>query len=239
MRSRLSVHTAHGPIHGVLDHPPNARGLVVLARAGRYLDAAEESTEQALVAAFLQASLAAFTIDLLTHQEDRFPDAHNNVPVLSRRLLDCLALAKRQLANEALIETADFASKLLTELQTELRTELPIGLCGAGPTSPVVVRVAALRDHDISAAVCRGGLIDLAGTLYLRSLQAPLLLLVDAADPHLLANSRRALQEVSCPCELKSVASASGLEPMVHDAARWFTQHFPNTGVHSTVLGET
>ena len=66
---------------------------------------------------------------------------------------------------------------LLGELQT-----LPIGLYAANATSPVAVRVAAQRDHDIAAIVCRGGLIDLAGMLYLRSLESPLLMLVEETD---------------------------------------------------------
>jgi hypothetical protein len=84
-------------------------------------------------------------------------------------------------------------------------TTLPIGLCGSGPTSPVVVRIAALRDNDIAAVVCRSGLIDLAGTLYLHSLAAPILMLVGANDEHLVASNRRALKEASCHKEMKLI----------------------------------
>lgn len=65
---------------------------------------------------------------------------------------------------------------------------------------------ALQRDHDIAAIVCRGGLIDLAGILYLRSLASPLLLLHEQSDVQHIASNRRALQEVRCPCGLRIIA---------------------------------
>lgn len=216
MNTQISIHTEHGPLHGQLLLPEDARGLVVLAHAESGHDALHKPNDAALAEAFHRAGLATLNIDLLTHQEYRFPDAENNVPLLSRRLLECLTLAKRQVA-----ETLSDA------------VSLPIGLCGAGHSSPVVVRVAALRDHDISAVVCRGGLIDLAGTLYLRSLEAPLLMLVGSHDRHQVDSSRRALQEVTCRRELKVIpdsgsdfASLPAFQAMAHAAAQWFELHF-------------
>lgn len=215
MNSQVSIHTEHGPIYGQLLLPENARGLVVLAHAESGHDALHKSNDTALANAFHRAGFASLTIDLLSHQEDRFPDAASNVPVLSRRLLECLTLAKRQIAEK------------LTDVFS-----LPIGLCGSGHSSPVVVRVAALRDHDIAAVVCRGGLIDLAGTLYLRSLEAPLLMLVGTHDQHQVDSSRRALQEVTCRHELKVIpdsgsdfASVPAFQAMAHAAAQWFELH--------------
>lgn len=202
----ISIHTEHGSLHGLLALPADARGLVVLAHAG----ALPECHDDALAAALREAGMATLVIDLLTHQEERFADVHNNVPLLAKRLLDCLALIKRQMQNGEL-------------------PLLPIGLCGADSTSPVAIRVAALRDHDIAAVVCRGGLIDLAGMLYLRSLESPLLVLVDDADQRVVASNRRALQEVGSRKELTLVPrSAHDLCAATADSAlRWFASHFP------------
>jgi len=116
---------------------------------------------------------------------------------------------------------------LLGELPT-----LPIGLCAAGDCSPVALRVAALRDHDIFAIVCRGGLIDLAGMLYLRSLSAPLLVLVGEDDERVTASNRRALHQLSCHHELKllppvSPDPAAALGAVARETALWFVQHRP------------
>ena len=97
----------------------------------------------------------------------------------------------------------------------------------------MVVRVASLRDHDIAAIVCRGGLIDLAGVLYLRSLASPLLLLVEETDELHAASNRRALAEVTCPKELRLIpvigvdyAISRGFEQHVREATVWFKQYF-------------
>ena len=210
MNSQISIPTEHGPLYGQLLLPPSARGLVLLARAG----SGPEFTDAALAVILHRVGLASLAIDLLTHQENRFPDAQHNVSLHAKRLLDCLMFAKRQALNEAL-------------------ASLPIGLYGSGSTSPVVVRIAALRDNDISAVVCRGGLIDQAGILYLRSLAAPLLVLVEANDEALIASTRRALQEISCRKELKPVAdsgkdlaTSDAFAVVAHETAQWFAQQW-------------
>jgi len=206
----LAVHTEHGYLHGQLALPADAAGLVVLAQTGSRPAAHDE----ALAAVLRQSGLATFTIDLLAQQEEHFPDAQTNVPLLTKRLLECLGLIKRQMLNEEI-------------------PAMRIGLCASGHGSPVVVRAAALRDHDIAAVVCRGGLIDLAGMLYLRSLESPLLLCVGETDAHLISNSRRALQEISCgkaleiiPASDSEFASATAFETMAQRTGSWFITHF-------------
>lgn len=207
----ISIHTEHGPLHGRLAVPPDACGLVVLAHAGRRPDAHDD----ALAASLRQAGVATLVIDLMTHQEEHFADVHNNVPLLAKRLLDCLTLIKRQMQNGEL-------------------PALPIGLCAADTTSPVAIRVAALRDHDIAAVVCRGGLIDLAGMLYLRSLESPLLVLVGEGDQRIVASNRRALNEVACRKELTLIPGSTGdifveaaFDTAADSATHWFVDHFP------------
>ena len=206
----VSVASEHGLLHGQLDFLPGAAGLVVLADAAEALDA----RENLLAGVFRRAGLSTLTIDLLSRREERYADVHNNVPLLAKRLLEFLGLLKHR-----------------TELG-ELESQ-PIGLYAANATSPVVVRVAALRDHDIAAIVCRGGLIDLAGMLYLHSLVSPLLLLVEEGDEQHYASGSRAMRELRCAHELKRVpeigvdsASSAGLARVADEAARWFLTYF-------------
>ena len=206
----VSLASEHGLLHGQLDFLPGATGLVVLADAAEALDA----RENLLAGVFRRAGLSTLTVDLLSRREERYADVHNNVPLLAKRLLEFLGLLKHR-----------------TELG-ELESQ-PIGLYAANATSPVVVRVAALRDHDIAAIVCRGGLIDLAGMLYLHSLVSPLLLLVDEGDEQHYASGSRAMRELRCAHELKRVpeigvdsASSAGLARVADEAARWFLTYF-------------
>lgn len=207
--TQISIHTGHGLLHALLTERADACGLVVLAHAGTLPDAHDD----ALADALRDAGMSTLVIDLLTHREERFADAHNNVPLLAKRLLECLTLIKRQMLNEEL-------------------PPLPIALCAAGAVSPVVIRVAGLRDHDIAAVACRGGLIDLAGMLYLRALKAPLLVLLGEKDGALLASNRRALDEVACTKRLEIVAasdssfdSTSAGATVSGKVTDWFAEH--------------
>ena len=206
----LTVPSEHGPLHGQLELLNKSCGLVVLAHAATTLD----DREEIVAAVFREAGLSTLNVDLLSRQEERFVDARHNVPLLAKRLLDFLAPIKNRM--------------LLGEIASQ-----PLGLQAANATSPVAVRVAALRDHDIAAVACRDGLIDLAGVLYLRSLESPLLLLVEASDEQHLASSSRALQEVHCPHELALIpeigidfATSTGFQLAAAEAAQWFVKHF-------------
>lgn len=206
----LSISSEHGRLHGRLALQPGGHGIVVLAHAAVALD--ERDNE--LARHIRRVGLSTLSVDLLARQEEHFSDVHNNVPLLARRLLDFLALIKNQM--------------LLGELQQQ-----PLGLCAANTTSPVAVRVAALRDHDIRAVVCRGGLIDLAGMTYLRSLSSPLLLLVEETDDLHVISNRRALQKTTCRNELVVIpeigidyAVSKGFEIAADKTSQWFLKCF-------------
>lgn len=205
----ILIHTEHGPLHGQLILPPNARALIILAHAG----ANPESHDEALGAILRHNAFATLRLDLLPYAEERFDDVHNNVSLLAKRLLGALNMIKREMQNEAM-------------------PTLPIGLCAADHASPVIVRVAAQRDHDIAAVVCRGGLIDLAGMLYLRSLESPLLVLVGEKDATLIASNQRALKEVSCSHALEILpgtdsifCSATAFDAITRKTTHWLDKH--------------
>ena len=225
----VSIPSEHGLLYGELALLPDSPGIVVLAHAAMALD----HKDKLLAGQFRHAGLSTLSVDLLAHQEEHFPDVHNNVPLLAKRLVDFLGMLKNRI------------------LMGELR-EQPVGLFATNATSPVVIRVAALRDHDIAAIVCRGGLIDLAGVLYLRSLESPLLLLAEETDTQHIASNRRALQEVCCRKELKVIpeigidyAASAGLVVCLAEATRWFinnftaTHHHPETSVEPQTKNKT
>lgn len=197
-------------LNGVLSLPAQRSALVVLTHAGPL----PEARDDPLSVILQHAGIGTLTLDLLTGAEGRLAERPRNVPLLARRLLDGLSLLKRRMR--------------LGEVPP-----LPIGLCAAGDCSPVVLRVAAERDRDIYAVVCRGGLIDLAGTLYLRSLLSPLLVLVTEDDERGAASNRRALREVSCRHELRLLPASvdapdsAAVEQVARVTALWFVKQLP------------
>jgi putative phosphoribosyl transferase len=206
----VSIASEHGLLHGQLDFVHGASGLVVLAHAAEALD----RRENLLAEHFRQGGLSTLSVDLISRREERYADVHHNVPLLAKRLLEFLGLIKNRMQ--------------LGELEKQ-----PFGLCAAQSTSPVAVRVAALRDHDIAAIVCQGGLIDLAGMLYLRALESPLLLLVEATDAPCIASGERALRAMHGAHELRLIpeiginyAVSSGFSVAAANAAQWFLKHF-------------
>ena len=191
--------------------PARPSALAILAHAGPN----PEARDDALAVVLRHAGIGTLSFDLLSSSEERFADNHHNVSLLASRLLDGLSLLKQQM--------------LLEELPT-----LPIGLSAAADCSPVVVRAAAIRDRDIFAIVCRGGLIDLAGMLYLHTLISPLLVLVGEGEQRVEASNRRALRELAGRKELKRLPasadapdSAVAFEWVARETARWFVYHLP------------
>jgi len=205
----LSVPSEHGLLHGQLALRPDAKGLVVLVHAAMALDGRDE-----LLAGMLRhGGLSTFSVDLLAKQEEHFTDVHNNVPLLAKRLLDFIGLIRNRM--------------MMGELEMQA-----IGLCAANATSPVAVRVAAQRDHDIAAVVCRGGLIDLAGMVFLRSLNSPLLMLVEEINVEHVAICQRVMREVPGPKQLKLIpeigidfATSSGFEATAVATSQWFAKY--------------
>ncbi|MCM8594519.1 hypothetical protein [Accumulibacter sp.] len=205
----LAIDVAQGLERAELGLPERAGALVILAHAG----GSPETRNDALAVILRHAGIGTLTIDLLSVAENRFANVRSNVPLLTRRLLDGLSQVRLRM--------------LLGEVPP-----LPIGLCASGECSPVALRVAAQRDQDIYAIVCRGGLIDLAGTVYLRALASPLLVLGDANDEPGTASNRRALAEVGCTRRLTIVpgsaaapASAAVFESVARETACWFVEH--------------
>ena len=210
LSAAVSIRSDHGLLHGKLALSPTSPGIIVLA----HVALAQDAKDEWLASQFRHAGFSTFSVDLLTRHEEHYPDVHNNIPLLTKRLVDFLGALKNSMTT------------------AELRAQ-PLGLFAANATSPVALRVAALRDHDIAAVVCRGGLIDLAGMLYLHSLESPLLMLVEETDEPHLASNRRAFQEIACRKEFKTIpeigfdyAASAGIATCVQETTVWFSRYF-------------
>ncbi len=190
------LHTPHGTLYGQLELPEAARNLVFLARSHHTAVDAGISEELA------RLGHAVFSMDLLTAQESSFPDATQNVPKLTQRLLEVIDFALRNPDLEG----------------------LPVGLFAFGDTAPAAIRVAAQRDLLIKAVVLHGGMIDRAGKQSLQLLLAPLLILLEAEDEARLQSCQRAVQYLPANHRTAYVEIPGDSMRL---AAEWFEQKMP------------
>ena len=202
-----------GPLNGNLGLLPGSPALAILPG----LEPVPGRQDLLLAGILRHAGFSTLHAQLLAQEEERFRDIHHNVPLLARRLLEFLGQMQRRI--------------LIGELP-----EQAFILCATGALSPVALRVAAQRDHDIAALVCRGGLIDLAGALYLRTLASPLLLLHEQSDTAHIASNRRALREIRARRELRIIpdigdddSEGPGFEAAAKETLQWLTQRFGAT----------
>lgn len=151
MNRILSLHLPHGALHGKLELPMAAHGLILLARSHHV------AVDDAITANLAARGYAIFAMDILTAQELHFADATQNVPRLAERLLEMLDLIKRE---------PDIA-------------DLPLAIFANGDVTPAVIRAAAQRNAQVSVLACHNGLVDRAGVQALELLEAPLLMLFD------------------------------------------------------------
>ena len=185
----ITLQTPHGTLHGQLDRPEPARGLVLLARARH------APVDSVITANLAARGYAIFTIELLSGQEAQFADATQNVPRLAQRLLDVLDLIRHD-----------------GDMQ-----DLPLAIFASGDTTPAALRAAARRDTQIKALACHGGIVDRAGLQALQLLVAPLLMLFDSDDAIGIGAFRRAASYLAAPHEMHLLNG--GEDPVIRVAA--------------------
>jgi len=195
MNRFVTLHTPHGSLHGQLALPDNPCGLILIARAHH---AAEDA---AISASFAEFGCATLTMELLTAQEVQFPDATQNVPRLTQRLIDILDMTRKD---------GDMAP-------------LPLAIFTSGDVGPAAIRAAAQRDTLVRAVACHGGLIDRAGAQALDLLVAPLLMLFDTADLIGKTAYQRATSHLGGVHAMQSVGIG---EDPAGVAANWFFDLF-------------
>jgi putative phosphoribosyl transferase len=197
-------------LDGLLAHAPDVRGLALILQTsvGQHRD----SREAYLAAQLERAGFATLILDLITrHEDSRDPDIRYNVPLLATRVI---------------------AASEWHRHQPELRG-LSVGLLAAGTGCAAAIRAAAKAQGRFAALVCRAGRPDLAGAGPLRTLQAPLRLLVGKLDGS-QTMLRQAFALVNTIKEWKTVEGAGelfmepgSLETVGRLAAEWLEAHLP------------
>lgn len=208
----LRIHAAGAEIDGDLALPADARGVVLFAHGS---GSSRHSPRNRFVAEQLQAAgLATLLIDLLTPEEDRNYERRFDIALLTRRLAD----AARWLSGDP-------------------RTRaLPLGLFGASTGAAAALQLAAALPDEIAAVVSRGGRPDLAGRDALRSVRAPVLLIVGGLDDVVIELNRAAGAQMQCEARIEIVPGATHLfeepgtlERVAGLAAHWFGMHLAAT----------
>ena len=197
-----------GFLEGMLELPPNARGVVLFAHGS---GSSRLSPRNNFVAEKMrEGGVGTLLVDLLLVAEEAVYETRFDIPLLTRRLATvCIWIAESQAAGD-----------------------LPLGLFGASTGAAAAIRLAASERDSIAAVVSRGGRPDLAGSPALQSVRAPTLFIVGAEDHSVVDLNRSAYQELRCEKELELVAGATHLfeEPgtlsrAAQLARRWFERH--------------
>jgi putative phosphoribosyl transferase len=205
-RQRL-VTIGSNNLEGILDLPPQPKGLVVFAHGS---GSSRHSPRNTLVAGHLQeAGLATLLFDLLSEAEASDRAQVFNIALLAQRLE----------------EAVDWA------LADDDTNALAVGLFGASTGAAAALVAAAAAPQRVQALVSRGGRPDLAGPS-LGRVRAPTLLIVGGADRTVLELNREAYAALTCEKKLEIVTGAThlfeepgALEEVVAAARDWFLLH--------------
>ena len=194
-------------VEGMLAVPEDARAVVLFAHGS---GSGRLSPRNNYVASELRkAGLATLLMDLLTPSEEPSTRARFDIGLL----VDRLRLAATWLAKDP--GTRD----------------LPLGLFGASTGAAAALQLAAMGGYDVYAVVSRGGRPDLAGSIELKRVTAPTLLIVGGLDTQVMELNEATYARLKCRKELKVVQGAThlfeeagALEEVARSAADWFVR---------------
>lgn len=198
-------------LHGNLNAPPDARGIVVFAHGS---GSGRHSPRNRYVAAELRsAGLATLLMDLLSVEEESADELTGNyrfdIELLAGRLTAAARWLRERSENSA----------------------LAIGYFGASTGAGAALVAAAARPDLVRAVVSRGGRPDLAGRALAR-VQAPTLLIVGGDDYAVIEMNREALDKLTVEKGLRIVPGATHLfeepgtlEEVARLASDWFVRH--------------
>jgi putative phosphoribosyl transferase len=208
----VKVERAGIVLHGFLESPAQARGIVLFAHGS---GSGRMSPRNQSVAKYLNdRGLATLLLDLLTEDEEEQDretgELRFNIGFLARRLL----LATDWIRHHPLGQ------------------KLGIGYFGASTGAAAALVAAAIQPDLIQAVVSRGGRPDLAAA-YLDQVRSPTLLIVGSLDQPVITMNREAMQRLTeTRCRMEIVPGATHLfeEPgtlarVAELSAAWFTQY--------------
>ena len=194
MNRHLNIQTSHGSLLGHLALPDYPRDLILLARTQPL------AVDDPLATNLFNRGHAVLGMELISERERHFVDISLDVSRLARRMADMLDLIRRD-----------------ADMQ-----ELPLTIHASGDVSPAAIRVAALRDTQVCAVACHGGLADRAGLQALEMLTAPLLMLIGHDDQGALASWQRAQSHFTCLTEMHPLQAGDDQGERV---SAWFARH--------------
>jgi len=208
-KALVRIGSGAADMEGMLELPHAALGIVLFAHGS---GSSRLSPRNNYVARVLrEAGIGTLLLDLLTQDEERKRATRFDIALLAARLRTA----------------ADW-------LRTQDATmTLPLGLFGASTGAAAALRLAADPGVNVAAVVSRGGRPDLAGADALRSVEAPVLLIVGGEDNGVIDLNRMAFEQLGSPKQLVIVPGATHLfeepgtlEEVARLAAEWFAGHF-------------
>ena len=200
------IHISHpkGPMEGMLQIPPAAKGIVLFAHGS---GSSRLSPRNNFVSRHLnQAGLATLLIDLLTQEEDAIYQTRFDIDLLVQRL--------------------ELVAEWLTK-QPETQN-LSLGLFGASTGAAAALGLAAKMGSKIKAVVSRGGRPDLAIPV-LDKVTAPTLIIVGGHDFGVIELNEQAFAYLKSTKQFEIVPRAThlfeepgALEEVATLAEKWF-----------------
>lgn len=200
----VTIPAGTASLHGALDVPTAAAGLVVFAHGS---GSSRRSPRNRFVAERLRkAGLGTLLVDLLTPQEDADPQARFDIQLLTERLKQVTGWIRKAFS----------------------AVPLRVGFFGASTGAAAALRAAADLDPAIGAVVSRGGRPDLAQEV-LDRVQAPTLLIVGSEDHPVVEWNRQAYDRLKSRKRLVEVPGAThlfeepgALDEVARHAGSWF-----------------
>ncbi len=210
--SERTVRVAAGAVEldGLLNVPPEAHGLVILAHG---IESDEhESPFPSISQAFNQRKLATLQVEMFTPDELELEGLTGyfaqNVDIMQQRF----------------IHMADW---LLQNAETE---NFSIGYFGTGACGAAALIAAAERPDNVRTVVAASGTLELARE-YLGNILAPVLLIAAGNDGNAVQAHQGALAALKGQKEFETVAGASalfadqrGIDEVIRLTGEWFTR---------------
>lgn len=197
-------------LKGSLFLPEDPRGLILLPRINSF---PPDVLFDLITKLQGDSEFATLSLNLSHFGDDPRSELHNNVPLLTQRLLEGLTVVRRE----------------------PLLGHLPCALLAAGALVAPAMRASAQRDSHVRALVCQGGLPDRTGRFYLENLCSPTLLMFEPMDVEGMASGLRCQDENPSHCFLhqfpepgdQTVPHHRKAEIIAQVACRWFNAHIP------------
>jgi putative phosphoribosyl transferase len=195
---------------GDLSTVVDPRGIVLFAHADGGAHTGRRSVQAAK--RFHSLKFCTLLFDLLTTEEAAQSQKHDDIDLLSKRLLkaiECLPPALQK---------------------------LPLGLYGTDIGAAAALVAAAQRPQSVAAVVSRSGRLDTISSV-LGDVRAPTLLIVGGADVQVVFENRQAFGRLRgekridvIPRATRLFLEAGALDSTVQRAAEWFEAHLRPPG---------